>query len=423
MKQLWVVNKPIGKLHKELFGKDATGGLWMEAALQSTRADLSKELVIVNVMKNPSIPEFVDGNVHYYTINGKPNEQYNYNSTQAISAWKAIFVKEKPDCVLLWGTEFPYGLSVYEVCGDIPVIVYVQGVLSSIGKYYTAGMTDFELRKARSIRDILQGTTIRKVQRSYEKRSQYEAEIVRRSGHIIVENHWAEAYYHSVSPNIEAHYCLLNISDAFYKQRWEYDNIVPHTIMCPAADYPIKGLHMMLKALALVKKQYPDVLMLVPGTPMTRKPGLKNYIKQTGYLKYILWLMDKLGLHSNIRFVGRLTADEMAQHMATSHCFVMSSAIENHSSTLKEAMRVGVPAIASFVGGVSEYAVSGNNCLLHRFGDYEVIANDVVRLFENKQLCESLSSNAFHYMQKQAETPINEILMNIIDDIVGKNGK
>ena len=84
----------------------------------------------------------------------------------------------------------------------------------------------------------------------------------------------------------------------------------------------------------------------------------------------------------------------MATKMAQCNCFVMSSAIENHSSTLKEAMTVGVPCVASYVGGVPEYAISERNCLLYRFEDYEVMALHIMRLFESDDLCEKLSVNA-----------------------------
>ena len=84
----------------------------------------------------------------------------------------------------------------------------------------------------------------------------------------------------------------------------------------------------------------------------------------------------------------------MAKRMSESNCFVMCSAIENHSSTLKEAMTVGVPCIASYVGGVPEYAFNEKNCLLYRFEDYEVLAQNIIRLFESEDLCKNLSDSA-----------------------------
>lgn len=126
-----------------------------------------------------------------------------------------------------------------------------------------------------------------------------------------------------------------------------------HTVMCPAADYPIKGLHMLMKALAIVKQRYPEVKLYIPGTPLKPTDTLKAKLKQSGYARLIATTIRDMGLQDNMIYTGRLTADEMAQKMASVNCFAMTSAIENHSSTLKEAMTVGAPCVASYVGGVS----------------------------------------------------------------------
>ena len=59
-----------------------------------------------------------------------------------------------------------------------------------------------------------------------------------------------------------------------------------------------------------------------------------------------------------------------AQEMETANVFVMPSSIENHSSTLIEAMIVGVPCVASDVGGISELITHGKTGFLYRFEEY-----------------------------------------------------
>ncbi|MCS2551311.1 glycosyltransferase [Bacteroides faecis] len=59
--------------------------------------------------------------------------------------------------------------------------------------------------------------------------------------------------------------------------------------------------------------------------------------------------------------------------------------------TLKEAMSVGVPCVASYVGGVPEYARNKENCLLYRFEDYEHLAMNLISLFRSQELCQKLS--------------------------------
>ena len=403
MKILWIVNKLTGKLHIQETGKKSTGGLWLEAMIESAQKDSDIEIVVVNIMNIPEMRLLDDGNIRYYTIPGEPNEKYDYKSTTAHNYWREIIKKENPDIIELWGTEMPMGLAALSEADNIPAVVYVQGVLESIGRYYLAGMTHEEIKKACSLRDIITRKTLCHIQQTYLDRSHIEIEIINRAKNIIVENDWAAAYYKKVCPDVQVYRCPLSISQEFEKEQWTYDKMQPHTIMCPAANYPIKGLHMLLKALAIVKNNFPDVKLYIPGTKLREASNLKSYLMQNGYDKYICSLIKDLNLSNNIEYTGRLTAAEMAQKMAHSNCFVMSSAIENHSSTLKEAMTVGVPCVASYVGGVPQYATHESNCLLYRFEDYEMLAYNITRLFESHDLCEKLSKEAYADMKRSRE--------------------
>lgn len=400
MKILWIVNKPIGGLHVHLFNKRATGGLWLEAMIDRVVTDPDVDLVVVNVGAVNSVRRMEIEGVCYYTIPGKSNEGYDYKSKKARTYWKGIFAQEKPDLIELWGTEMPLGIPALDEAGNTPAVVYVQGILESIGKYYTAGINVRELKKARSFRDIITGTTIPQKQGAYLKRAKLEEQTVSRCKNIIIENKWAEAYYKKSCPDVTVHWCPLSISSEFSQAAWSIAGVKRFSVMCPAANYPIKGLHMLLKAIAIVKKSYPYVNLSIPGTPLKDKLSLKDYFKQNGYEKYIRKQIKSLGLSDNVHYTGRLTASQMAQMMSESHVFVMSSAIENHSSTLKEAMTVGIPCVSSYVGGVPEYAKHGENCLMYRFEDYEVLAQEIMRLFESDDLCQHLSQNASRMMRE-----------------------
>ena len=419
MKILWIVNKLTGKLHIKETGKKSTGGLWLEAMIDSARKDKDIEIIIVNVMDISSVKVLDDGNIRYYSIPGKANEYYDYKSADAHKYLREIIKKEKPDIIELWGTEMPMGLAALDEAGDTPAVVYVQGILESIGKYYQAGMTDIELRQACTIRDMLTGGTIRRKQANYFRRSSYEAAIINKAKNIIVENSWAEAYYKKVCPSVKVHWCPLCISREFERERWSTDKMVPYTLMCSAANYPIKGLHMLLKALVIVKAKYPEVKLSIPGTALRKLTGLKARFKQNGYEKFIRNLIEESGLKQNVEYTGRLTAAEMAKKMSESNCFVMCSAIENHSSTLKEAMTVGVPCVASYVGGVPEYAVNDENCLLYRFEDYEVLAQHIIHLFESRDLCRRLSDRAISDMaENRAKNDFYEISKKIYERLM-----
>ncbi len=420
MKSLWIVNKCCGGLHRKLHGKKATGGQWLDAMLEEAAQFSDDHIVVVNVEETPALESYQEGNVTYYTLTGLPNAKYDYKSQKSIAGWKQIIDKEQPDVMVIWGTEFPYSLAAMAAAPQLPAIIYVQGILDSIGKYYLSGLTEQELKKAVTLRDVLTKSTIRQTQKGFAARAVYEKGIIRRAGHAIIENQWAAAYMRKLYPEIKLHFMPISISESFRNYQWSEQKMQPHTIMCPAADYPIKGLHMLMKALAIVKKQYPDVKLYIPGSPLRKTDNLKAKLKQTGYERLISSMIRELDLQENMIYTGRLTADEMAQKMATVNCFAMTSAIENHSSTLKEAMTVGAPCVASYVGGVPEYATNEENCLLYRYEDYEVLAQNICRLFEDKQLREKLSHNAFGAMRQIKEKGDYERMSEIFN-VVTRN--
>ena len=419
MNVLWIVNKRCGALHQKLHGKKSTGGLWLDAMLDEAYGT-DDNIVVVNIEKKPALKYLRDNNISYYTLQGEPNHKYDYKSKVNIQAFKQIIEKEKIDVLQIWGTEFPYALAAFEAAPDLPSVVYIQGVLDSIAKYYLASLSAKELKEAVTLRDLLTNSTIKSTQKQYEKRSLYEKQIICRSGHIIVENLWAQAYYKKINTDVAVHFCPITISSTFFEKTWDSTKTQSHSIMCSAANYPIKGLHMLLKALSIVKNTYPDVRLYIPGTVLKNTSTLKNRIKQNGYDRLITKMIDKLNLSDNIIYTGRLTAEEMADKMSSVSCFVMSSAIENHSSTLKEAMAVGTPCVASYVGGVPEYVRNEENALLYRYEDYEMLAYNIIRLFADSELAKRLSSCAKSQMSMPKEESDYTKIKNILEKVTQK---
>ena len=398
MNSLWIVNKCCGALHEHIYNKKSTGGLWLDVALSEAKQNTDDHIAVVHIEKINKVRIFRDGNITYYTIPGEPNANYNYKSVNTQNHWREIIASEKPENIVLWGTEFPYGLAVMKVVSNIPIYIYIQGILDSIAKYYTAGLTEKELRKSLTFRDIIKGDSIQKVQKDFAKRAKYEAEMICGSKHVIIENQWSFAYLKKICPDVIAHIQYLQVSDIFYQTSWTQQSYISHTVMCPAAYYPIKGLHVLLNAIWIVKQKYPDVKLIIPGLKLNTGASLRERLRRKGYDKLISRQIVRLGLKENIIYTGFLTATEMAEQMSKVQCFIVSSAIENHSSTLKEAMAVGVPSIAAFVGGIPEYAQNGKNVLLYRYEDYEVAAQHIISIFEDIELCKQLSTEAIKTM-------------------------
>lgn len=424
MKILWIVNSVLNDLSLHLYSKEGNG-VWMDALLSDFKAKGEHDLIVATVLPTKKTIKHEKDGVVYYALPDTYPLLYNENKKRNIQAWQTLLEQENPDLIQVWGTEFTHGLCALRLAKNIPSVVYMQGYLGSIARYYQAGISRSELKKSVTLRDVLKQDSILQQQKKYVKSSCKEKEMLRLASRIISENEWCNANIRAIIPNIEVYDCALSINKVFAEKQWKIDNMERHSIMCTASGYTIKGLHMVFRTAALLKEKYPDLKVYVPGTKMVSGPSLKEKLKKNGYTKYIEKLIKQLGLEKHIVWLGRLSQEKLANQYQKSNVFIMSSSIENHSSSLKEAMMVGVPCISSAVGGIPEYVEHGQNGYLYRFEEYALAASYIERIFENDVLAQSLSLKAREGMLKLHEgSDLYEKIAQIYKDILeGKNAR
>jgi len=422
MKVLWVVNIPFGRLCELAEIKEENvSGSWLNAALDKYIDNSDIDLTVITVGRVASIKEINVKNITYCLLPGGWPHEYDYKNKSNLKNWLYIKEKYSPDIIHVWGTEFTHGYLAVKSMPDVPSVIYMQGLLKAISKYYLAGLTQKELKRSISLRDIYGREWITKKQKDLYKRSFVEAELIRLSKNIIVENDWCASYCTDIAYDCILHHCELNIRSEYFAKSWNKENMAPLTIMSNSSGYPIKGLHVLIRALKNVINEYPSTILKIPGesTPYFGKNWI-NKIKENGYSKYIRKLITELDLADNVVFMGRLTSEEMADQMSISNVVVIPSCIENHSSTLIEAMIVGAPCIASYVGGIPEYMKHGDNGLLYRYEEYEMLSVHIKTIFSNVEYAGFLSANARSYMrEKRAPEGIKEKLLCIYKNITG----
>ena len=84
----------------------------------------------------------------------------------------------------------------------------------------------------------------------------------------------------------------------------------------------------------------------------------------------------------------------MVRELVRARAYVLPSFIENSPNSLAEAMLVGTPSVAAFVGGVPSLAAEGNETLFFPAGDAVLLAERLRRLLEDDSLALTLSENA-----------------------------
>lgn len=396
MKVLWVTNNPIAN-HKDLLEISfSQSGGWVEAAYKSFNSIKSDiKLAIATVYKgNRLLIDEFDGNTFILVPSKYGISKYNHLEHYNKQNWQAVLDIVQPDLIHVWGSEFTHPLCLLSVANTTPSVVYVQGLIHQISAHYDAGMSFLEQLKSTTISDIIRKETYWNNQYKQNKRANIEREILRLSKNVIVESEWLGANCDIITGGCNIYFSKLPINQLFANFDWKINDVDRNTLFMPAPSSPIKGLNMMIKALAYVKKRCPNIKLIVPGNSSIFEEALVGGFKTRSYPAHIISLIKMNNLRENIVFIGKQTQHELAEYMRKCNLFIMPSAIENQSSTLIEAMMMGMPCISSNVGGIHDFLFHDVNGLLYRYNEPEVLAYYILELLNDDKRCQRLSKRA-----------------------------
>ena len=240
-----------------------------------------------------------------------------------------------------------------------------------------------------SFRDLLRGGILSQ-QHSFRRRGEFEKAMLRNVGHVIGRTTWDKAQVMTINPNVVYHCCNETLRDDFYcGEHWQYERCQPHSLFLSQAFYPLKGFHQLLKALPMVLRRYPDVQVRVAGL----NPLVTQWWRITSYGRYLKALIRKGGLGDHITFIGQQGTAQMKAELLRTNLFLCPSAIENSPNSLGEAQMLGVPCVASNVGGIPDM-MQGCEDHLYRFDDVEALADKICMVFDNKEKQKDVSQMA-----------------------------
>jgi sugar transferase (PEP-CTERM/EpsH1 system associated) len=148
---------------------------------------------------------------------------------------------------------------------------------------------------------------------------------------------------------------------------------------------PEKGLTYLIKAMELLRRGFPNILLLIAGAGAL-KEDLNRQAKD-------------LGLERHVRFLGpRADVHEILMIL---DLFVLPSVREGLPLVLLEAMAAGVPIVATDVGGNHRAVQEAINGFLVKPGDPDSLYKAIKGLLENRKLRETFSRNALALFQKE----------------------
>lgn len=418
MKILVLTTMPVELKTEDYFNTVKSSGGWIGMLvnnIQKSEIIDKAAIVSVNPANNGSVDEV--GNVKSYSIRAKTISWRVQE--ELVEEFRKILDEFEPDIIDIQGIEFTVGRDLLNCKHHAKVIATLQGIPSELAKVYFCAMPKgFEHK--RTLYDVIHFKGLSEKQKFMRMRGRSSHEILKKADCIIGRTDWDHANSWYVNPDAEYFYVPRAFRDDFYKEenKWEIENIKRHRIFGIQGRDSAKGLHVAIEAVNLLKKTYPDVELIVPGGYKFDSPKKRV----TAYEKYIKDLISKYDLTDNIKFVGSLSASEMIGYMRTSHVFCQYSLCENSPNSLGEAMMLGVPCVASFVGGTSTYLHHDHSGLMYEKSEMQTLAFMLKKIFDDDELAARLSKNArAEALERNAKDKSKDYLFEIYEKIISNS--
>lgn len=394
MKILWLTNYPLPFIAEKVGLPVTVNEGWL-IGLSELLIQKGWEIVLCSALDMPQEKiQYQNGNVIFYGVKNSVASGYNANLK---SEFSKILEREIPDIVHIMGSEFPHSYSMYEACEMLGIenkcVVSLQGLIAKIALAYDLEIEP-KYKKKRLLWDSIIGDSVLLNKRDFSMRGRYEEMLLGKIRNVIGRTEWDYFCVKQLNSEVQYHKCNEILRDVFYENQWEYEKCEKHSVIISQATYPVKGFHILLKAAALLTDKYPDFKILVPSHVVYPKAMKRCRFLNSDYANYIVGLIRKYQLEEHIEFLGSLNAEKMCEAYLRSNVFVCASTIENSSNSLGEAMLLGMPVVASYVGGLSSMMTHGKEGFFFPLEEEYMLAGYIDVLFEDRYKAVSLGKEA-----------------------------
>jgi colanic acid/amylovoran biosynthesis glycosyltransferase len=180
-------------------------------------------------------------------------------------------------------------------------------------------------------------------------------------------------------PKISVIHCGVD-AESFPVRQAQSRNGRPLRILNVGRLVPVKGQAVLLEAIALIRRRGLDVAVTIVGDGPLRD-SLQS-------------IAHALEIEGCVEFAGSVGQDDIGAHYRGADLFCLPSLREGVPVVLMEAMATGVPVIASRIMGIPELIEDEVTGLLVPPGRADALADAIIRLAGDVQLCNRMVAAA-----------------------------
>lgn len=395
MKVLWFAGNPA------LYGNsNYNGGGWIGALQREILAHKHDSVeLFISIPWTHDFEETQNG-VTYYGIKKIKHAFYKYKTKEAqqLKRMQDIISSSRPDIIHVFGTEAIYGL--VATVTTIPVVIHIQGIISAI--FHSWLPQNLSWTKY----------IIMKPGMYWGYRGQYmlmkrELQMFKSCKHFMGRTIWDKRLLSFLSPQAHYYYCNEMLRPQIYSSTkiWHPHDREKKIIVSVISDAVYKGADIILRTANLL-------CTYIPNEIEWRIYGMKD-------LKFSEKLTKIKAAEVGVKAMGIISADDLPDALCDADLFIHPSYIDNSPNSLCEAQVLGLPIIATHVGGIESLVEHEQTGVIVPANDVFMLSAQIHRLINNPNLCKEISTKGRHIALKRhnPETIIND-LINIYNSIL-----
>jgi teichuronic acid biosynthesis glycosyltransferase TuaC len=170
-----------------------------------------------------------------------------------------------------------------------------------------------------------------------------------------------------------------------------------------------KGIYEIAHTFVTVAKKYPDLDLILIGEEIEKEKLIGKFIEA--------------GVLNRVLFKGIVPYKEIAYFMKISDLLVLPTWAEGLPNVVMEAMAIGLPVVATDVGGIPEVLENGVTGLSVPVKNVEKLTEAVIKMLENKSLRENCVKNAKKLIYEKFDVKKNVLQLYSLLEKVRNNHK
>lgn len=319
----------------------------------------------------------ISGNQQHFSINGvnyicfRPEDDNlcAFFKRRLTGKWEWEYKKHRrivsqlldeiqPDIVHLIGAEIPaYSVTLLDCPQTIPTITSLQTLMST---------SDFKDNYPIS-------------EDAYEQRSRIEQMVIKRSDYIALR---AENIRKVIKQDIKPDAIFLQMTLAVGIEINTKRDTIGYDFVYFANDVSKAGDDA-IEAFAIACKKRPELRLNISGSC------------SDAFRKKMDVRLQELGVVQNVVFTGpKETHAEVLKQIKHSRFAVLPLKVDLISCTIREAMACGLPVVTTVTPATPSLNSERESILLSEKGDYQAMAENMLRLIDDETLAQKLRQNA-----------------------------